>query len=586
MNEHWNLEDIYPSEQAWSEDLAATRQLVDKLCAMQGRVCQDGHTLLEALDLNARCSERFAKLFTYANCHYDAEMANPGYKKLYETIFGENSAAAQRTAFLMPELMGLTRERFDALCAEVPDLALYTHQIDDLLAQKEHVLDERGEQMLAQMLDIHSSFDKIYSDLIVNDTRYEQLTDREGNTFTVNDAAYGAAMASPDRDFRRAFFEKLLGTYGGYINTISSNYYALVKSNVYIAKSRGYQSARNQSLSANFIPEEVYDNLLATVRANTAPFQRYIALRNRVLGIEKSHMYDLFVPIVPGSTRKYSFDEAYELMLKATAILGEDYTELVKRSRDERWCDVYPRQGKVSGAYSTSVYDVHPYMLLNFNGTLDDVFTLVHETGHSMHSWYSDQSQPFIYSDYTLFCAEVASTTNEMLLYHYLLDHAESKAERAALLSKHLDDIRSTFYRQTMFADFENQTHRLVEQGQPLLPEVLCNIHRQINADYYGPDFAADKFISYEWARIPHFYRAFYVYQYATGISAAIAIAKRIRTLGAPAIEDYMKFLRAGSSDHPIELLRIAGVDMASPQAVADTVEEFETTLKELEKLL
>ena len=314
MNEHWNLEDIYPSEQAWSEDLAATRQLVDKLCAMQGRVCQDGHTLLEALDLNARCSERFAKLFTYANCHYDAEMANPGYKKLYETIFGENSAAAQRTAFLMPELMGLTRERFDALCAQVPDLALYTHQIDDLLSQKEHVLDERGEQMLAQMLDIHSSFDKIYSDLIVNDTRYEQLTDREGNTFTVNDAAYGAAMASPDRDFRKAFFEKLLGTYGGYINTISSNYYALVKSNVYIAKSRGYQSARSQSLSANFIPEEVYDNLLATVRANTAPFQRYIALRNRVLGIEKSHMYDLFVPIVPGSTRKYSFDEAYELI--------------------------------------------------------------------------------------------------------------------------------------------------------------------------------------------------------------------------------------------------------------------------------
>ena len=308
------------------------------------------------------------------------------------------------------------------------------------------MLDERGEQMLAQMLDIHSSFDKIYSDLIVNDTRYEQLTDREGNTFTVNDAAYGAAMASPDRDFRKAFFEKLLGTYGGYINTISSNYYALVKSNVYIAKSRGYQSARSQSLSANFIPEEVYDNLLATVRANTAPFQRYIALRNRVLGIEKSHMYDLFVPIVPAVTRQYSFDEAYELMLKATAILGEDYTELVKRSRDERWCDVYPRQGKVSGAYSTSVYDVHPYMLLNFNGTLDDVFTLVHETGHSMHSWYSDQSQPFIYSDYTLFCAEVASTTNEMLLYHYLLDHAESKAERAALLSKHLDDIRSTFY--------------------------------------------------------------------------------------------------------------------------------------------
>lgn len=582
----WNLEDIYPTEQAWYDDLDKTHSLVDKLCSMQGRVCENGRTLLESLDLNARCSEHFAKLFTYANCHYDAEMGNANYKKLYETIFGENSAAAERTSFLMPELMQLTRERFDQLCAEEADLALYTHQIEDLLTQKEHILDERGEQMLARMEDIHSSFDKIYSDLMVNDTKYGQLTDNQGNTYIVNDAAYGAAMASPDRNFRKAFFEQLLGTYGGYINTISSNYYALVKTDAYIAKTRGYKSARNQSLSENFIPEEVYDNLLATVRANTAPFQRYIALRNRVLGLEKSYMYDLFVPIVPGSTRKFTFDEAYDLMLKATAILGEDYTELVRRSHAERWCDVYPKEGKVSGAYSTSVYDVHPFMLLNFNGTLDDVFTLVHETGHSMHTWYSDHSQPYIYSDYTLFCAEVASTTNEMLLYHYLLDHAQSKEEKVVLLSKHLDDIRSTFYRQTMFADFEDQTHKLVEQGQPLLPNVLCEIHRKINADYYGPDFGADQYISYEWARIPHFYRAFYVYEYATGISAAIAIANRIRKLGATAIEDYKKFLRSGCSDHPIELLKIAGVDMASPQPILDTIEDFNQTLAELEKLL
>ena len=367
--------------------------------------------MLEALDLSTKCSEYIAKLFTYASCHYDAQMGNAGYKKLYETICGENSAAAEQTSFLMPELMELTRESFDRLCAQVPELALYTHYIEDLLSQKEHILDERSEQMLVRMQDIHSSFKKIYTDLRVNDTKSEEIADSQGNKLVVSDATYSAAMEHPDRAFRKEFFEKLLGTYGGYINTLSSNYYALVKTNVYIAKSRGYCSARNQSLSENFIPEEVYDNLLATVRANTEPFQRYISLRNRVLGLDKSYMYDLFLPIVPDSTKKYSFDEAYELMLKATAILGEDYTALVKRSHEERWCDVYPKQGKVSGAYSTGVYDVHPYMLLNYNGTLDDVFTLLHETGHSMHSYYSDHTQPFIYSDYTLFCAEVASVS-------------------------------------------------------------------------------------------------------------------------------------------------------------------------------
>ena len=582
----WKLEDIYADEQAWYQDLEMVKQLAEKLTAMQGRVCQDGHTLLETLDLTVKCNEYFSKLFVYAHCHYDAEMANANYKKLYETVSGQSNAISEQTAFVMPELMKMDRARFDELCEQVPELELYSHYIDDLLSQKEHILDERSEQMLVRMQDLHGSYTKIYKDLMVNDTQYGEMTNAQGETLPVNDSNYSAAMADLDRSFRKEFFEKLLRTYGGYINTLSSNYYALVKANVHIAKTRGYSSARNQSLSSNFIPEEVYDNLLQTVRSNTEPFQRYISLRNRVLDLDKSYMYDMFIPIVPDVDKKYTFEEAYDLMLKATSILGEDYTELVKRSHDEQWCDVYPKKGKVSGAYSTSVYDVHPYMLLNYTGTLGDVFTLLHETGHSMHSWYSNQTQPFLYSDYTLFCAEVASTTNEMILYHYLLDHAQTKEEKALLLSKHLDDIRSTFYRQTMFADFENQTHKLVEEGQPLLPDVLCEIHRKINEDYYGPGFAADRDISYEWARIPHFYRAFYVYQYATGISAAVAIANRIRKLGQPAIEDYKNFLRAGSSDHPIELLKLAGVDMASPQPILDIIEDFDQTLKQLEELL
>lgn len=440
--------------------------------------------------------------------------------------------------------------------------------------------------MLVRMQDIHSSFKKIYTDLRVNDTKSEEIADSQGNKLVVSDATYSAAMEHRTALSAKSFLKSCWAPTVAISTPFPPTTMRWSRPTSISQKAEDIAAQGNQSLSENFIPEEVYDNLLATVRANTEPFQRYISLRNRVLGLDKSYMYDLFLPIVPDSTKKYSFDEAYELMLKATAILGEDYTALVKRSHEERWCDVYPKQGKVSGAYSTGVYDVHPYMLLNYNGTLDDVFTLLHETGHSMHSYYSDHTQPFIYSDYTLFCAEVASTTNEMLLYHYLLDHAQTKEEKAVLLSKHLNDIRSTFYRQTMFADFENQTHKMVEAGQPLLPDVLCEIHRKINEDYYGPDFVADRFISYEWARIPHFYRAFYVYQYATGISAAVAIANRIRKLGQPAIEDYKNFLRSGSSDHPIELLKIAGVDMASPQPILDIIEDFNQTLKQLEELL
>lgn len=582
----WNLQDIYASEEAWYQDLAAAQKVAEELATMQGKVCQDANTLLKTLELYAKCNEYFSKLFVYAHCHYDVDMSNTNYKKLYETVFGARSAVSEQTAFLNPELMQLTHERFEELCKEQPALALYTHLIDDLLSKKEHILDEKSEQMLVRMQDLHDSYKKIYTDLLVNDTKYAQLTNSYGETVSANDAAYTGAMSDPNREFRKEFFEKLYDVYKGYVNTMSSNYYALVKSNVHIAKTRGYSSARNQSLSQNFIPEAVYDNLLTTVRAHTEPFQRYINLRNRVLGLEKSYMYDMYIPIVPDAEKKYSFDEAYDLMLKATAILGEDYTELVKRSYQEHWCDAYPKNSKVSGAYSTSVYDVHPYMLLNYNGTLGDVFTLLHETGHSMHSWYSNQAQPFVYANYSLFCAEVASTTNEMILYYYLLDHAQTKEEKVILLSKHLDDIRSTFCRQTMFADFEDQTHKLVEAGQPLLPDTLCEIYRKINEDYYGPGFAADEAIAYEWARIPHFYRAFYVYQYATGISAAVAIANRIRKLGQPAIEDYKSFLRAGSSAHPIEVLKLAGVDMASPQPILDIIADFDDTLKQLEELL
>ena len=370
------------------------------------------------------------------------------------------------------------------------------------------------------------------------------------------------------------------------LNTIASTYSYNVKTDVVGARIRKYSSARAAALSGDNIPEEVYDNLIQTVRANTKPLQDYVSLRKQILGIEDFHFYDFFVPIVKDVAREYPYDEGKEIVLKATAVLGEDYNEIMRHGVDDRWIDIYPGKNKMTGAYSTGAYGFHPYMLLNYDNTLEDVFTLGHELGHSMHTYFSQKNQPYLYSDYSIFCAEVASTTNEMLLFHDLLQKAQTDEERALLLSKHLDDIRSTFYRQTMFADFEYQTHKLAEEGAPLLPSTLCEIHRKLNADYYGPEFAADDTISYEWARIPHFYRNFYVYQYATGITAAIAISRRIRELGQPAVDDYRKFLASGSSAHPIELLKIAGVDMASPQPVLDTVADFAETLAELKKAL
>lgn len=583
----WNLSDLYASIADWHADRRAVEEYGEELAAMQGEVNGSAASLLKALRLSDALDIKLTRLYVYANSLHDENMAEHTGKELYETICGLVSRIGEQTAFLTPEMMQLTPELFAEYCKADAGLELYRRLIEDLFAKKEHILDEKTEGLLVRMGDLGSSYKKIFNDLIVNDVKAPEIQTPEGETVTVNDAAYGAALLHPDREYRKKFFNLLLGgTYGGHINTLSSNYYAAVKSDVYLAKSRNYSSAREMALSNNHIPEAVYDNLLRNVRENTAPLQRYVSLRKRVLGIEDFHFYDFFTPIVPDVDRKYPYAEGCEHLRNSTAILGEDYTALVDRALNERWSDVYPHKGKVSGAYSTGAYGVHPYMLLNYDDTLEDVFTLVHEMGHSMHTYYSEAAQPFVYSGYSIFCAEVASTTNEMLLYHYLLERARSKEEKALLLSKHLDDIRSTFYRQTMFADFEHQTHRLVEEGKPLLPDTLCEIHRKLNEDYYGPEFAADQTISYEWARIPHFYRAFYVYQYATGISAAIAISRRILKEGASAVADYKKFLSAGSSEHPIEVLRYAGVDMASPQPVLDTVAEFAATLRQLEELL
>mgnify|MGYP001033564764 FL=1 len=584
--DHWKLEDMYPTYAEWRKDLEELKALGAQLSAWKGKAAGSAEALLKTARLYEELGAKMERLSVFAHSNFDQNMSDAPAKELMETCESTISAIDESLAFLAPELMSYTPEDFDRYCQEEPELVRYRQFARDFFAKKAHILDDRMEEFIVRMGDLSDSYNKIFDDLTVNDTVHPDIPGPDGTPVTVTEAGYGATMISPDRDFRKNYFNTMLGLYGSKINTLSSNYYAYVKSNVYIAKGRSYPTARAQSLAENHIPEEVYDTLVATARGGTAPLRDYVSLRKKTLGIEDFHFYDFFLPIVPDVDREYPFEEGRDLVLKATAVLGEDYTAVLKQALDERWIDRYPAKNKVSGAYSTSAYGAHPFMLLNYTKTLDSVFTLAHELGHAMHSWFSTRNQPFIYSNYTLFCAEVASTTNELLLHHYLLEHCGSREMKALLLAKHLDDLRSTFYRQTMFADFEYQTHTLAEQGEPLLPQTLCGIHQQLNRDYYGPELVVDDTLGYEWARIPHFYRAFYVYQYATGISAAIAIARRITSGVSGAVEDYRKFLTTGGSLHPIDELRIAGVDMSRQESVQSTVDQFAATLEQLKELL
>jgi len=578
---------MYATDEDWRNTLSETMGMVDALASRQGKLAESADALWETAQQYESIQRNLEALFVFAHSNFDQDMSDSTAKGLFETASSAATRIGEKLSFMAPELMSHSMEEFQAFCQEKPELKLYEFFARDFFEQKEHILSAEMENLMVRMGDLGGSFQKIFNDLAVNDIEFPELTSPEGKKVKVSEAEYGRALMNPDAGYRNKFYNALLGGYGKHINTIASTYYGSVKYDVFDARSHNYANARERAMKANHVPEAVYDNLVTTVRGNTEPLHKYISLRKKVLGLETYHFSDMMYPLVKDASRKYSYEEACKLVLEATAVLGEDYTSLLKQAMENRWIDVYPGPNKRSGAYSTGAYlPHHPYVLLNFNGTLDSVFTLAHELGHSMHSYFSNRTQPFIYADYTIFCAEVASTLNEELLSRYLYGHSQSDEEKALLLCKKLDDIRSTFYRQTMFADFELQTHQMVENGQPLLPDGLCHLHKELNELYYGKDLEVDSFLSYEWARIPHFYRAFYVYQYATGISAALGIAERIFRLGEEGVKDYRRFLTTGGSDHPIELLKIAGVDMASPQPVLDTIKIFCDTLEKLEKIL
>jgi oligoendopeptidase F len=458
--------------------------------------------------------------------------------------------------------------------------------LERILRRKAHTRSAAEEEILAKSLEMSTAADDIFSMLNDADLKFGTITDTDGTEKELTTERYTSFLRSPDRNVRKAAFQQLYQGYGQFQNTIGTAYAASIKTARFYSQVRGYASTLEQSLAQNEIPVTVYDQLVDTVHAHLPAMHRYVSLRRRVLGLDDLHLYDVYVPLVKDQQRTFTLEEAKDLARKALAPMGEDYLRRLEEGFSHRWIDVYENVGKCSGAYSWGAYGTHPYVLLNFQGQLDDVFTLVHEMGHALHTMYSNETQPYHYAGYRIFVAEVASTCNEALLMRYLLAHSQSKQEKAYLIDHFLDQFRGTLFRQTMFAEFEREAHRLYGQGEALTTQRLCQIYRQLNAQYFGADMVIDEEIALEWMRIPHFYNSFYVYQYATGFSAAIAISNRILKEGTPAVADAIRFLRGGCSADPITLLKIAGVDMNTPAPVDDALQLFEELTDTLQQLL
>ncbi|MGB4703072.1 MAG: oligoendopeptidase F, partial [Syntrophomonadaceae bacterium] len=479
----------------------------------------------------------------------------------------------------------LSREQIKEYEKAEPELAVYAHYFDELFRQKEHILGEKEERLLAMSADLSSASNNIFTMLNNADIKFPTIRDENGQEVELTKGRYGRFMESRDRRVRKEAYEGLYSSYKGLINTLAATLSSSIKRDIFYARARNYPSALHAALDQDNVPVEVYNQLIASVNNHLDSMYRYMKIRKKLLQVDPMYMYDIYVPLVADFDMKVTYEEAKEITLQGLKPLGEEYLSVLRQGYQGRWIDVYENQGKTSGAYSWGTYDTHPYVLMNYDDKLDDLFTLAHEMGHSLHSYYSNLAQPYIYSQYSIFVAEVASTVNESLLIDYLLKNTDNPQEKMYLLNHYLEQFRGTVYRQTMFAEFEKITHERVEAGDALTPENLGELYLELNKKYYGPEVEMDDNICAEWARIPHFYSAFYVYKYATGFSAATAIKQSILEEGQPAVDRYLDFLKSGSSDYPINLLKKAGVDLTTPEPVEKALTYFSKLLDEFEKL-
>ena len=582
----WAVEDIYPTEEAWSQALSESASLPEELAAYQGKLGESAETLLSYLTRMEEISHQADRLFVYAMLRADEDTANSTHQAMKGKCFSFLVSLSSATAFEGPELVAIPDETLDAFFAQEPGLTKYRRYLTKARLEKPHILSQAEEKLLAGAAEVGAAPSNIFNTLNNADMTFPAVTDSEGVTYPLTNGSYISLMERSDRTLRENAFRSFYGVYESYANTLAASYNAEVRKNLFFAKARKYHSALAAAMEPVEVPEAVYHSLVDTVRKNLDKMHRYMGLRKKAMGLSELHMYDIYANMIPEAEEVVPFAQARDEVIDAMGILGEEYQSVLKSGFEARWMDIYENKGKRSGAYSCGCAGIHPFVLLNHKETLDSEFTLAHELGHAMLSYLSDKHQPSIYNEYVLFVAEVASTCNEALLMQYLLARTEDPKKRAVLINYFLEQFRTTLYRQTMFAEFELKAHEMAAAGETLTADNLKAMYLQLNKDYYGEETVVDEEIAIEWARIPHFYRNFYVYQYATGFSAAIAISQKIQKEGAPAVENYLKFLSGGCSTDPVSLLKIAGVDMSTPAPVESALELFGRLIDELDALL
>lgn len=583
----WKLEDIFSSDKLWDGEYKELQEEAKKAKEVKGTLSESADHFYNALKLQDEIMERLSRLYTYSHMRYDQDTTNSFYQSLDDRAKNLATQISSAFAFMLPEILSIEEEKIKFFLEEKKELQLYRHALEEINAQRPHVLSADQESLLAKAAEVMGASSNTFSMLNNADLEFPTIEDENGETVQITHGNYINFLESEDSRVRRDAFKAVYKTYGSFRNTFSTTLSGQVKYDNFTALVRNYDSARHAALSNNNIPETVYDNLINTVNKNLHLLHRYVKLRKKILGLDDLHMYDLYTPLVKDVKMKVQYEEAKNLMLKGLSPLGEDYKRVVEEGLTNRWVDVEENKGKRSGAYSSGAYGTNPYILMNWQDNVNNLFTLAHEFGHSVHSYYSRETQPYPYSGYSIFVAEVASTCNEALLNDYLLNTIDDEKKRLYILNHFLEGFRGTVFRQTMFAEFEHIIHQKAQNGEALTADALSDEYYKLNKKYFGEDIVIDEEIGLEWARIPHFYYNYYVYQYATGYSAATALSKRILEEGEPAVELYVnELLKAGSSDYPIEVLKKAGVDMTTSEPIEQACKVFEEKLNEMEELL
>jgi oligoendopeptidase F len=587
VEETWRLEDIFSSDEEWEKEFQSVKSQIADVKKFQGKLGESADVLFDALSFQDQLLERIGKLYSYSHMRYDQDTTNSFYQGLDDRMKNLYSQAGSQLAFIVPEILSIDETKITNFLEEKTELKLYTHALEEINLQRPHVLSAEQEALLAEASEVMNASSNTFGMLNNADIEFPSIKDENGEEVEITHGRYIRFLESSDQRVRHDAFKAVYETYGKFRNTFASTLSGNIKKDNFNARVRKYESARQSALASDNIPESVYDNLVKTVNEHLPLLHRYVKLRKKVLGLKELHMYDLYTPLVKDVKMDIKYDEAKEIVLKGLAPLGEDYLNVLKEGFENRWVDVHENKGKRSGAYSSGSYGTNPYILLNWQDNVNNLFTLVHEFGHSVHSYYTRKTQAYPYGNYSIFVAEVASTCNEALLNDYLLKTIDDEQKRIFLLNHYLEGFRGTVFRQTMFAEFEHLIHQKLQNNEALTAELLTKEYYALNKKYFGEeDIVIDEEIGLEWARIPHFYYNYYVYQYATGFSAATALCKQILEEGEPAVKRYIDFLSAGSSDYPIEVLKKAGVDMTSADPIKDACKVFEEKLTEMEQLL